>query len=83
MWGTKVHQEKLIQEDMDCLRDWENYILLDRFPWELGLASEPYLEDIEAIKQMKKWMQKREERERKKAEAERRMKERMRGGGRR
>ena len=77
MWGTKVHQEKLIQEDMDCLRDWENYILLDRFPWELGLQPEPYLEDIEALKQMKKWMQKREERERKKAEAARRMKEKM------
>ena len=62
---------------MDCLRDWENYILRDRFPWELGLAPEAYLEDIEAIKQMKKWMQKREERERKKEEAARRLQEKM------
>ena len=61
------------------MRDWENYILLNKFPWELGLADEPYLEDVEAIKQMKKWMQKREERERKKEEARRKMHSRMKG----
>ena len=59
------------------MRDWENYTLLDRFPWELGYTSEPYPEDIEALKQMKKWMQKREEREAKKEEARKRMQERM------
>ena len=78
MWGAKVHPDKLIDEDLNCLRDWENYTLLDKFPWELGLAPEPYFEDIEAIKQMKKWIQKREERERKKEEARRKTHERLR-----
>lgn len=77
MWGSKVHAHKLIDEDMDCLRDWENYTLLGRLPHELGITPEPYHEDIEALKQMKKWMQQREERERKKEEARRKTHERM------
>ena len=79
LWGNKIHSEKLIDEDRDCLRDWENYILLDRFPWELGFTPEPYLEDIEALKQMKRWMQKRQEREQKKAESLKRMRSKMKG----
>jgi hypothetical protein len=46
-------------------------------PHELG--EEFYKEDIEAIKQMKRWMQKRQEREQKKQEALRRMHSRMKG----
>jgi hypothetical protein len=80
LWGSKIHQERLIDEDRDCLRNWENYILLDRLPHELGLEPECYLEDIESIKQMKRWMQKRQEREQKKQEALRRMHSRMKGG---
>jgi hypothetical protein len=79
LWGNKVRPELLAQEDLDCLRDWENYVLLDRLPHELGYAPEPYHEDIEAIKTMKKWMDQRQEKERKKEEMKRRVQEKVKG----
>jgi hypothetical protein len=68
----------LNEEELECLRDWENYMMLDRLPHELGYAAEPYPEDIEALKTMKRWMQEREERERKKEEMKRRTLEKVR-----
>lgn len=74
-------QKPLIQEDIDCITNWENFVLLDRLPHELGLAAEPYKEDIEAIKTMKKWADQKAEHERKKQESKMRMRKRMKIGG--
>ena len=54
--------------------------MLERLPHELGLEPEPYLEDIEAIKTMKRWTEEVQTRERKKEESKRKMRERMRSG---
>jgi hypothetical protein len=57
-----------------------NWIIFQRLPHELQLEPECYLEDIEAIKTMKAWMDVREEKERKKQESKKRMREKMRSG---
>ena len=71
-------QHRLIHEDYECITNWENYVMLDRLPHELGVTAEPYLEDIEAIKTMKKWVQKRDEHENKRKASKAQMRERMR-----
>jgi hypothetical protein len=71
-------QRTLVREDYECLTNWENYVLLDRLPHELGLTPEPYTEDIEAIKTMKQWIQRKEEKENRREASKRRMRERMR-----
>lgn len=51
--------------------------MFGKLPYELGYTSEPCHEDIEGLKTMKKWMQTREERERKKEEMKRRTQEKV------
>lgn len=57
---------------------WDNYNTLGKLPHELGYADECYHEDVEAIKTMKKWIDQRMERERKKQEMKRRTQEKVR-----
>lgn len=73
-------KRRFIAEDYECLQNWENYTMLDRLPHELGITTEAYREDIEAIKTMKRWMQEREEHEQKRLESKKRMRQRMRKG---
>jgi hypothetical protein len=68
----------LTAEDEECLRNWDNYVQLDRLPHELGFTPEAYPEDIEAIKTMKRWMQERGEKERRKEEMRRRVRDKIR-----
>lgn len=70
-------KRKLVREDYECLYNWENYILLERLPHELGLTPEAYPEDLEAIKTMKRWTEKAREHEEKRAASKKRMRERM------
>jgi hypothetical protein len=80
LWGNNVDTYLLTTEERECLRDWDNYTTLGKLPYELGYRNEPCHEDIEAIKTMKKWLEKRAERERKKAEAKEKMRQRMKKG---
>jgi hypothetical protein len=69
-------KQELIQEDSDAIRDWDNFILLGKLPHELGYSDGPYHEDFEAIKEMKRLMEKRERKAQKKQEVMKGLKER-------
>ena len=77
LWGASTRGITLTKEDRDCLRDWENYSVLGKLPHELGYTPECYHEDVEAIKTMKKWIDQRLERERKKEEMRKRTQEKV------
>ena len=72
---------KLVHEDLVSLRDWENYVLLDRLPHELGYTPEPCVEDIEGIKTMKKWAEDKQNKEQRRLESKKRMRDGMRAAG--
>ena len=76
LWGG-LAEEPLTKEDMLCLRDWENFQIFGKLPHELGYAEECYHEDVEAIKTMKRWIDKRQEREQKKKGKAESVRERM------